>query len=63
MVTRLTDRPDMTLDVYCGRKSTTTSLVNMESFSVHFLKKKKQHKNCCNGKPLCVLLPFCIDLF
>ena len=23
-VVRLTDRPDMTLDVYCGRKTTTT---------------------------------------
>ena len=22
---RLTDRPDMTLDVYCGRKTTTTT--------------------------------------
>ena len=63
---RLTDRPDMTLDVYRGRKSTTTSLVNMESFSVHFPEKKtkkQQHKNCCNGKPLCVLLPVCKDLF
>ena len=25
-VVRLTDRPDMTLDVYCGRKTTTQQL-------------------------------------
>ena len=26
-VVRLTDRPDMTLDVYCGRKNNTTTII------------------------------------
>ena len=34
-VVRLTDRPDMTLDVYCGRKTTkTTTFVSASEFGV-----------------------------
>ena len=29
-VVRLTDRPDMTLDVYCGRKTTTTFIIKVQ---------------------------------
>ena len=31
-VARLTDRPDMTLDVYRGRKTTTTTFVSQKNF-------------------------------
>ena len=30
-VVRLTDRPDMTLDVYCGRKATMQPTVSIET--------------------------------
>ena len=33
-VVRLTDRPDMTLDVYHGRKTTTTTTAFWEQMSV-----------------------------
>ena len=46
-VVRLTDRPDMTFDVYCGRK-TTTNLACMvveksltKNFSIHSMEEKK----------------------
>ena len=35
-VVRLTDRPDMTFDVYRGRKTTIQSIKNKGSFN-HFL--------------------------
>ena len=35
-VVRLTDRPDMTLDVYRGRKTTIQQLNSSKKLSVHF---------------------------
>ena len=39
-VVRLTDRPDMTLDVYRGRKTTNQQINNFLSFSALALRKK-----------------------
>ena len=44
-VVRLTDRPDMTLDVYCGRKTTTQQQQQNPRGFVdldHFIKVKSQ---------------------
>ena len=44
-VVRLTDRPDMTLDVYCGRKTTIQQLKELISKSALW-----QHRHCLNVK-------------
>ena len=36
-VVRLTDRPDMTLDVYRGRKTTMQQILSMKSLVLEFL--------------------------
>ena len=45
-VVRLTDRPDMTLDVYCGRKTTIQQRCNFTGklssiIKEHFIEKKR----------------------
>ena len=56
-VVRLTDRPDMTLDVYRGRKTTMqmqhskigSTLTRIEELASSFQKKKKKKKNILKG--------------
>ena len=50
-VVRLTDHPDMTLGVYCGRKTTTQQQLQMYYTQQHYhFFVEKTVKNFCNAK-------------
>ena len=48
-VVRLTDRPDMTLDVYCGRKTTSNAMdceiSHIQNIHFHLVNEGLQEKN------------------
>ena len=43
-VVRLTDRPDMTLDVYCGRKTTMQQHLELLLVIIYFILLKREVK-------------------
>ena len=51
-VVRLIDRPDMTLDVYCGRKTTTTTTTVMENRELLSIKAFLMSNGICSKIPI-----------
>ena len=44
-VVRLTDRPDMTLVVYCGRKTTIQQHVKFDLIDIYFMNRLKREES------------------
>ena len=57
-VVRLTDRPDMTLDVHCGRKTTMQQHATESHKSYSPFKKRKKHLEVCIPYTFVDLLEF-----
>ena len=57
-VVRLTDRPDMTLDVYRGRK---TTMQQQQQKSLPFLKWLRF--SCISNMAVCVCVPILVTMF